>query len=175
MKKFTTSLLALSLLLLFSCSSDDDGSNSEGGIPEQGNISLALSNGAGFPVENISAVISNLYGDTINTADILITGTAGASGNIVIDIIDEDNSFRAITNESAFPVGDPSETIFASINYNSDSFNLQAEIGVLEIISYEEFPEQGYALLSATFSVSDFNFNSITSSILDIVLICQNC
>ncbi len=172
--KFHQLSFALLFLVLFSCSSDDNSSNQDS-LPDQGSISLALSNGAGFPVEDISGIISNLYNDTINTADIFISGTAGATGSITINVIDDDSSFRALVNENAFPVGDPTLSIFAAIDYSSDNFNLNAGAGTLEILNYEEFPEQGYALLSATFSVSDANFNTMTSSMFDIVLVCQNC
>lgn len=172
MKLLKMSILFI-CLILFSCDSDDD--SEQVSLPDQGNIALALSNGGGFVVENIEALISNFYGSSINTADIIISGTAGLSGSIVINIIDDDDSFRALVNENSFPIGDPSLSFFATVDYQSDNFNLNAAAGTLEILSYEEFSDQNYAKLSATFSVAGNNFNTITSTIRDIILVCQNC
>jgi hypothetical protein len=158
MRLFKT-LLFLTAITLFSCSTDDNDGNN---LPEQGNIALALSNGGGFSVENIEASISTLYDDS-NMTSVTITGTAGQTGNIVITIIDNDGSFRALVNENSISIGDTSLSFYATVDFESDNFNL-------EIISYEEFNDQNYAILSATFSAADSNFNTMTSSILDIVL-----
>lgn len=165
MRLFKT-LLFLTAITLFSCSTDDNDGNN---LPEQGNIALALSNGGGFSVENIEASISTLYDDS-NMTSVTITGTAGQTGNIAITIIDNDGSFRALVNENSISIGDTSLSFYATVDFESDNFNLDAGAGTLEIISYEEFNDQNYAILSATFSAADSNFNTMTSSILDIVL-----
>lgn len=164
--RFFKTLLFLTAITLVSCSTDDNDGNN---LPEQGNIGLALSNGGGFSVENIEASISSLYDDS-NMTSVTITGTAGQTGSIAITIIDNDGSFRALVNENSISIGDTSLSVYATVDFESDNFNLNAGAGTLEIISYEEFNDQNYAILSATFSAADSNFNTMTSSILDIVL-----
>jgi len=170
MKLFKTLILLL-ILTTFSCSKDSNG-NSE--LPEQGNVSLALSNGAGFVVENLVATISNLY-DSANATTVTITGTAGASGTIRIIIVDNDNSFQALVNDNVFPVGDTSMSFYATVDYESDNFSLNAGAGSLEITRYSEFSDQNYSELSATFSAAGINFNTMTSSMLGLILDCTGC
>lgn len=173
MKLFKT-LLLVTVLTVFSCSKDE---NDTSQLPEQGNISLALSNGAGFVVENIEARISNLY-NTANTSTITITGTTTVSNNgtLRITIVDNDNSFNAIANGNDISVGDTSNSFYATIEYQDDSFgSFIAGAGTVKITNYSEVSGENYALLSATFSAADSNFKNMTSSILGLVLNCTGC
>lgn len=171
--KILKMLLLLTAFILYSCSTDDDG-DSQSGLPEQGNIGLALSNGAGFPVENLQASVSAFY-DSSSTPTITITGTAGSTGTIVITIVDNDNDFMALVNENAIPIGNTTLSFYATVDFQSDNFTLNAGAGTLEILNYEEFDTQNYAELSATFSAADSNFNTMTASLLGIILSCQGC
>lgn len=170
--KILKTVLLLTTFTFFACTTDDEG-DSQSGLPEQGNVSLALSNGGGFVVENMQASVSALY-DTSNTPTITITGTAGNTGTILITIVDNDNDFMALVNENAIPIGNTALSFYATVDYQSDNFTMEAGAGTLEIISYEEFGNQNYAELSATFSAAG-NFNTITSSILDVILSCESC
>lgn len=160
----------LTLITMFSCSTDEE---NQVELPTQGNVSIALSNGAGFAVENLEATITNQY-DIANTTTITITGTAGSTGTIEITIVDNDNSFMALVNENSIPIGDTSLSFYATIEYESDNFNLSGQAGTLEIINYTEFNDQNYSEIDATFSTAG-NSNTMTSSILDIILNCESC
>lgn len=83
--------LLFAIITTFTCSKDEEGSTE---LPMQGNISFALSNGAGFSVENIVAIVSKPYGSG-NTSTITVTGTAGASSKVTITLVDNDSSFKA--------------------------------------------------------------------------------
>lgn len=170
MKSFRV-LILLTLIITFSCSKDD---NDTSNLPEQGNISLALSNGAGFVVENIVATVTKPYGSG-NTSSITITGTAGGSGNLQITLVDNDDSFKALAKDNKIPVGATSESVYATIEYESDNFNLNAAAGTVEINQYSETSDQKHTELDATFSAADSNFNTMTSSILDLILNCTGC
>ncbi len=170
MRVFKT-LMVLTVITLVACSSDDD--NQEAERPAQGTISLALSNGGGFVVENLQASISTLYSNAMTTT-ITLSGTAGGSGNVVITIVDNDAAMQAIVSEGSIPVGNTSLPFYATVVFESNTFVLDATAGTLDIINYQEFPDQNYAVLSATFSAAG-NSNSMTSSILDIVLDCSGC
>jgi hypothetical protein len=163
-------LLLFALFTSFSCSEDQEDTSIK---PQQGSVSIALSNGGGFVIENLNAIISNHYG-TDNTTDVSITGTAGSSGSIVITIIDNDGSFKALSKESSFPIGDTSKTYFATVKYASDNFNLDAGAGTITITSYTEFKDEKYSVLDATFSAAG-NSNTMTSSILGLILSCSEC
>lgn len=169
--KLLKMLILLSIITTFSCSKDSE-DNEE--LPAQGNVSLALSNGAGFVVENLVATISNQY-DSANTSTITISGTSGSSGTVTITIVDNDNSFKALANGTDFTIGDTAQSFYATVEYQSDNFNLSGGAGTLKIINYTESNSQNYSEISATFSAAGPNFNTITSSILDLILDCTGC
>lgn len=164
-------LILFLIITTFSCSKDD---NDQSGLPEQGNISLALSNGAGFSVENIVATVSKPYGSG-NTSTITVTGTAGGSGKVKITLVDNDNSFKAFAKDNTLTVGATSESVYATIEYESDNFNLNGGAGTVIINRYTEASGQNYTELDATFSAAGSNFNTITSSIFGLIFICSGC
>lgn len=170
MQLFKT-LIFCTLLLSFSCSKD---SNNNSDLPEQGSIALALSNGAGFQVENIVAIVSKPYGSG-NTSTINITGTAGGSGQVKITLVDNDSSFKAFAMDNTLTVGATSESVYALIEYESDNFNLNGGAGTVIINRYTETSGQKYTELNATFSAAGSNFNTMTSSINGLVLNCTGC
>lgn len=174
MKTITISLTAIALLLLFSCNSDDTEEVQEDMIvPIQGTISLALSNGAGFVAQNISAFVEKKYDDT-NTNIIDITGVVNDDGFLEIIIRDEDNSFRAFVENGTIPIGDSSLSYYALMSYTSDDFVLEATSGTFEIIRYDEDEFDQFVVLDATFSAAGES-TSMVSSIDNLVLTCSLC
>ena len=170
--KLLKMLILVLILTTFSCSKDD---NETSNLPEQGNISLALSNGAGFVVENIVATVSKPYGSG-NTSTLTITGTAAqGTANIQITLVDNDNSFKAFAKGNTLTVGATSESVYATIVYESDNFNLNGGAGTVIINGYTETSGQKYTELDATFSAAGDNFNTMTSSILDLIFNCKGC
>ncbi|WP_396636879.1 hypothetical protein [Maribacter sp. R77961] len=170
MKSFRV-LILLTFIITFSCSKDENGTSN---LPEQGSIALAFSNGAGFVVENIVATVSKPYGSS-NTSTLTITGTAGGSGNLKITLVDNDDSFKAFAEDNRIPVGATSESVYATIEYESDSFNLKGAAGTVIITGYTEASGQKYTELKATFSAAGEGFNTMTSTISSLILACNGC
>lgn len=164
-------LCLLTVITAFSCSKDTDDTSD---LPTQGSISLALSNGAGFPVENLEATITKQY-DTDKRTTITITGTAGSSGKVKITIVDNDDSFNAIVKDNSFPIGDTTKSFYMTVDYESDNFNLKGAGGTLKITNYSEINDQNYSKLNATFSTVDNNFNTMASTISGLILNCTGC
>lgn len=170
MKTFKVIILSI-ILTTFSCSKDDSDAN----LPEQGNIALALSNGAGYEVEDIVATVNKHYGQSDNIA-ITITGTTRSNGQLKITLIDNDDSLKAIANEIDINVGDTSKTFYATIEYEDDTFgDFIAGAGTVKINGYEEFGSKKYSVLKATFSAAGTNFKTMTSTIGSLVVKCTGC
>lgn len=169
--KILNALFLITLITTYSCSNDTDETMTE--LPMQGNISLALSNGGGFVVENIVATVTKPYGSG-NTSTITITGTAGGSGKLKITLVDNDSSFKAFAKDNLIPVGATSESIYATIEFESNNFDLVAAAGTLEINGYTEAKGQKYTQLNATFSAAGGS-NTMTSSISGLIINCTGC
>lgn len=170
--KILNTLFLITLITTYSCSNDTDETMTE--LPMQGNISLALSNGGGFVVENIVATVTKPYGSG-NTSTITITGTAGGSGKLKITLVDNDDSSKAFAQDISIPLGSTTEPAYATIEYESDNFNLDASAGTVKINRYIETSGQKYTELNATFSATGSNFNTMTSSISGLILSCSGC
>ncbi|MGC1516609.1 MAG: hypothetical protein WA810_13615 [Maribacter sp.] len=102
-------------------------------------------------VENIVATVSKPYG-LGNTSVITITGTAGGSGELRITLVDDDSSFKAFAEDHSIPVGAMSESIYATIEFESNNFNLTGAAGTVEINRNTETKSKKYIQLDATFS-----------------------
>lgn len=168
----TIKIFALFLILInLSCSDSDDSQEEQ---LAQGSISIAFTDGGGFVMENIKATVSNDY-TTSNTLSINVTASAEGSsgGRLTLNIVDNDDSLKALVKDNKIPIGDTSKSFYATVKYIDNSREFNGLIGAFEVDNYVSNGKT--AVLSGTFSSTNDNFVNILSSINSLILNCPSC